>query len=92
MSTFTKDSNLINIGPRLIDIMSEEVAVNDIAMALKINGWLKDGAQIPGKKYIDIRIIRPQESLPGSSLEFDQESIRKKIDIGYADARKITGM
>lgn len=81
-------TSLVKIGPRIIDIMSEEIMLNDLSRALELNELIKNGAQIPGKRYIDIRIFRPEESLPGSSLEFDQESISKKIDIGYADAKR----
>jgi len=88
LSPFTNNPNLIDVGPRVIDIMSEEIMTNDISMALKINELIKNGAQIPGKKYINIRIFRPEESLPGSSLKFDQGTIRQKIDIGYADAKR----
>jgi NTE family protein len=85
--SFSGDT-LVKIGPRIVDIMSEEIMTNDLIMATKINELIKSGVEIPGKRYIDIRIFRPQESLPGSSLEFDQESIRKKIDIGYEDAKR----
>jgi len=91
LERFEKSNKLINNGPRILDIMSEEIMTEDISVSLYINNLIKQGIKIPGKKYIDIKIFRPEENLPGSSLEFDQKSIRKKIRIGYNDARRIIG-
>lgn len=92
LSDFTDNPNIIKLGPRIIDIMSEEIMLNDLARALEINKLIKNGAIIPNKRYIDIRIFRPDHTLVESSLVFEQEFIRPMIDIGYNDARKITGM
>ena len=89
-SEFTNDPNLIKLGPRIIDIMSEEIMVNDLARALEINELIKNGSVIPNKKYLDIRIFRPSKKLVKSSLEFEQEFIRPMIEIGYNQAKKVT--
>lgn len=91
LSNFTGKS-LIKIGPRILDIMLTEILQNDLKLAMTINKLIKEGANIPNKRYIEIRIFRPIEPLPGSSLAFEQEFINKQISIGYGDAKKITGM
>ena len=91
LSDFTNDPNMLKLGPRIIDIMSEEIMINDLERALEINNLIKNGTVIPNKKYIDIRIIRPDRELVKSSLEFEQEFIRPMIDKGYEDAKKLTG-
>jgi NTE family protein len=92
LSDFTENPNMIKLGPRIVDIMSEEIMLNDLDRMLEINKLIKNGAKIPNKRYIDIRIIRPNETLVESSLSFEQEFIGPMIDKGYEDARKITGM
>lgn len=87
-SHFTKDPNIFKLGPRIIDIMSEEIMINDLDRALEINELIKNGANIPGKRLIDIKIFRPDHKLVKSSLEFEQEFIAPMIDRGYADAIK----
>lgn len=89
LSEFPDNPNLLNLAPRVIDIMSEEILLNDIFRVLELNELIKNGVKIPGKKYIDIRVFRPEKSLPGSSLKFEQEYIGSMIDIGYADACRI---
>ncbi len=91
LSEFTNNPNIIKLGPRIVDIMSEEIMLNDLARALEINKLIKDGAKIPNKRYIDIRIFRPDKTLVESSLEFEQEFIAPMIAKGYEDAKKITG-
>jgi len=90
LSEFTNNPNIIKLGPRIIDIMSEEIMLNDLARALEINKLIKSGVEIPNRRYIDIRVFRPEETLVESSLEFEQEFIRPMIERGYADAKVIT--
>ena len=92
LSDFTNNPNIIKLGPRIIDIMSLEIMLNDLDRALEINKLIKDGVKIPNRRYIDIRIFRPDKTLVESSLEFEQEFIGQMIEKGYEDARKITGM
>ncbi len=89
LSDFTDNPNIIKLGPRIVDIMSEEIMLNDLARAMEINKLIKDGASIPNKKYLDIRIFRPDETLVESSLVFEQEFIRPMIKKGYQDAQTV---
>lgn len=83
---FNKTPSLLQLGPRIIDIMSGEIMANDLSRALEINKLIKRGATIPRKKYIPIRIFRPKVKLVESSLEFEQKFINPMIKIGYEDA------
>lgn len=86
---FGKDINIIKLGPRIIDLMSEEIVDNDLSRAIQINELILSGATIPGKRYVPLRIFRPEKKLSKSSLNFEQESIAPLIDKGYEDAIKI---
>lgn len=92
LSEFTNNPNMIKLGPRIIDIMSEEIMLNDLSKALEINKLIKDGIEIPNRRYIDIRVFRPDHQLVESSFDFDQKFIGPMIERGYKDAREITGM
>lgn len=81
--------NMIKLGPRIIDIMSDEIMSNDLARFIEINELIKNGAVIPGKRYIDIRIFRPEYKLTDNSLSFEQSEIGPMIDYGYELAQKV---
>ena len=83
--------HLLKLGPRILDIMSEEILDNDLNRALEINNLIKDGATVPNKKYIPIRIYRPEMDLTPNSLLFEQEYIRPMIEVGYRQAKMMTG-
>jgi len=83
--------HLLKLGPRILDIMSEEILDNDLNRALEINKLIQNGAVVPNKKYIPITIYRPEKGLTPNSLLFEQEYIRPMIDVGYAQAKKMTG-
>ena len=91
LSDFTDNPNIIKLGPRIVDIMSSEILLNDLSRAIEINKLIKDGAKIPNKRYIDIRIFRPDHILVESSLNFEQEFIGPMIEKGYNDALLVTG-
>lgn len=74
---------------RMLDIMTEEVVETDIKLALAYNR-IAELDPDSGKKHMDIRIIRPEKGLPGSSLNFD-EHIQEKINRGWDDAKKVCG-
>ncbi len=68
---------------RTLGLMSDEVARNDLQVCGLKNDLAELGA--PYKK-INIRLIMPKQSLPGDSLDFNQENIQKMIEIGYKQA------
>jgi len=81
--------NAIDNLSRMMDIMLEEIIETDLKLALAYNKLAKHGL-IPGKRHAKIRVIRPEKSLPGSSLDFDHH-IEEKIKIGYEDAKRVFG-
>lgn len=83
--------HLLKLGPRILDIMSEEILDNDLNRAIEINKLIEDGASIPNKKHIPIRIYRPEAGLTPNSLLFEQEYIRPMIETGFRQAKMITG-
>lgn len=87
---FGDDVNIVKLGPRIIDIMSEEIQEKDLQHFLQINRSIQEGAVIPGKKYIPIRIFRPSEKLVENSLDFSQKTIQSMIETGYQKAREVT--
>lgn len=81
---------LLELGPRILDIMSNEILNTDIKRFIEINEFIAKGADIPGKRYIPMNLYRPKKKLVDNSLLFEQEFIRPMIDLGYAQAIKET--
>jgi len=88
---YEKPPKLLKLGPRILDIMSEEILDNDLDKALKINELIRNGVVIPGKKYVPINIYRPTKQFKFSSLSFEQEDIQPMMAAGYKRAKEITG-
>lgn len=80
------DHSLFSLGLRVVEIAHDFIIENDILQTIKINNIIKNGGNIPGKKYIDLKIIRPEEDLNVSPLDFSQKSISSLIDLGYKTA------
>jgi NTE family protein len=83
---YEESPSIVKLGPRIIEIMSDEIMTADLNRAVEINNLIKNGAVIPGKKYININIIRPNKKLVESSLNFEQSVIQPMIQKGYEDA------
>lgn len=77
--------NALHVAMRVIDLMSDEIIANDVKMALMINKALDSGANLPGKKQISFRIVRPKKLLIKNSLNFDPKEIERMMDIGFND-------
>lgn len=68
---------------RLIDLQSDQILRSDLQMV----GIKNDLAELnPKYKHIKIRLVKPSVSLTNNSLDFNPESIKKMIEIGYADS------
>ncbi len=79
--------NALHVAMRVIDLMSDEIIDNDVKMALMINKALDSGADMPDKKQISFRIVRPKEILIKNSLNFDPKEIERMMDIGFNDGK-----
>jgi len=71
---------------RMISIMMNEIVENDLKLAIRHNERIARGAGDPGKRFVKIRVVRPDRSLGCSSLDFDPEKIRSMILRGKEDA------
>lgn len=85
---FSTVPNILDIITRVLDIAFDEIVCHDINKAIRINDIIKNGINIPGKKYIPINVMRPDIELTSSSLNFEPGLIRRLIDIGYDTAVK----
>jgi len=79
--------NTIDVAMRAVSIMSDETAINDVRIALLINDLVKAGAR-SDKRYVKIRIFRPEKNLSDGLLEFKPEEIKEMISHGYYVAKK----
>jgi NTE family protein len=85
----SKLKNALQVGKRVIDIMSHEVLQNDIRTCKKINSWLRAGWLPPesGMQHVELAVIYPSSPL-ADSLDFSGDVMKRQIDQGYEDARK----
>lgn len=71
---------------RTVDILSSEIAANDLQLAVAIN---KSLPTFPGRRRVPIRIISPAQPLAGGgALDFDPEKIRENMKLGYEAAMR----
>lgn len=92
--------NILDIGLRTLDIMTNELFVNDLGEFIRINHLVKEAAAYGltlhnpknGKpyKYFDHKIIEPLEPL-GDTLDFSQTSIQRSLKLGVRRAREVLG-
>ena len=76
---------LTNIMMRCIDLMSERIIRADV----RITGINNDLVILDSKyKEIKIRIIKPSVYLTDNNLKFDNQDIKRMMQIGYEDACK----
>lgn len=83
---FVENNNTIDVATRTIGLMNDDVMVNDIKMALMYNELVSLGGA-PGKRFVDIKMIYPNQSLDIESLSFDHDKIMKIMSQGYDDAK-----
>jgi len=90
----------VDVGLSAVDILMRQTLVNDLRIASHFNTTCERAAAKAGLhpeeieivlgprryRYIKAFPICPQESLPGSALDFDQERTRQAILQGYHDA------
>lgn len=90
-----KDVNINNpivFAERIMDIVVNNTLNNDIEQALLINELLSKNIsckKTEGKKYIDIKIIRPQSVIDVDINKFNSKDISEMYDNGWKEAEKI---
>jgi NTE family protein len=85
---FDPKASAIEVGLRCLDIMLDEIVDNDAKMALLVNKLIAEGGTIPGKRHLDIHIIRPRTELPTISHVFDPERAPLIQSLGYQAAKE----
>ncbi len=78
----------VSVFKRTIDLMSDEISSGDLYKVIYYNKLISEGFTAPGKKLIKLNIIRPKYDLIDDALDFNQDKIKKMIDIGYNDAKE----
>lgn len=82
------NANSIVILKRTIDLMVDSIIDSDIKKALLYNKILEH-ENIPGKRKVEINIIRPEIQLNYDSFNFDKKMIKYMIDYGYWLAKSL---
>jgi NTE family protein len=72
--------DLLAIAGRVAGIVSHEIIENDIATCRKVNQTLP-----PGKRHIDLHVIRPAEGFDVDVSKFTGREIHEMVDRGYLD-------
>ena len=84
---FPKNPDALDVGRRVVDLMSDEIISDDLAIALMYNKLAAKG--LSGKREIKIRTIRPTAMLTDCSLNFDPEILESMRQTGYEDAKRV---
>jgi len=92
--------NILDIGLRTLDLLTNEIFQNDVNEFLRINALVKEANEhnvvlhhpSSGKalKYFDYKLVQPDVKL-GDTLDFSKTSIQKAIAAGFRKAREIFG-
>jgi NTE family protein len=88
---FDPTASAIEVGLRCLDIMLDEIVDNDAKMAAMMNRLIADGGSLPGKRHVEIRIIRPDTELPVVSHVFDPLHAGSIQRLGYETAKAALG-
>lgn len=85
VSGYDNNSSTIKLALRTIELMCDEITDADLKIAKLYNkiAYLDPDS---GKKFIDMKIVRPDVDLVSDSLQFDKNEIKMMIDKGYKDA------
>ncbi len=78
--------NAVRLAVRALEILLHEVVENDLTVAVRTNELVRRGAA-PGKREVQVRVLRPSVALPGDPLDFSPPRIAEMLAQGHADAR-----
>ena len=91
--------NIVEVATRaLTDITLNEVLIDDVREFVRINYLVKQaadrGVELRSEtgapyRYVPITVVRPRQSL-GDALDFDRQSIHRRIALGEIAAREAT--
>lgn len=77
---------------RLTTIVGNEIVNNDLARCREINDAIRLDDAHPGKRIIDLTVIRPAKELPIALDRFTSADIRAMVAQGRADARGVLAL
>ena len=83
---FIENPNIIDIVKRIMDLATGKIMENDIEKANMYNILAQAG--IPGRKYIKLDIIQPDNNLTNDLLDFSPSKIKEMMEIGYEEAKR----
>lgn len=84
---FDRTPNTLDLGIRVLDIMSDEILLEDFTKTKLINDLVLSGSA-PDKKYIPLRLLAPSRILTTDPMSFDPKVTLDLIEEGYRDASK----
>lgn len=84
--TLPANPKTLDVAKRTLGTMLLEIEQCDLEQALLHNRLIDAGAGDPGKKKLNIRVLRPSMPL-GDPLDFSPEKVRREISQGYEEAK-----
>jgi len=87
---FTGKTTALAVAARAIDLMCDQIEENDLVVCDLVNQLVAAG-KAPDKKFISIRIVRPDSVLADNALDFTPSLLQKMQKVGYEDAKRILG-
>ena len=86
--SFRRYNNIVSVLERTLDILLNEIYINDVEIALKINEVIDKFGSYKHYRKVDITVIEPDHDISGS-LEFDPDKISYGILHGMQKARSV---
>jgi len=79
--------NQLDVAFRTIELMSDEIAKNDLKIAHTVNHCVLSGIT-DDKRYVELRVMAPEKTLIKDSLDFSRSKLNRMFDLGYKQAQK----
>lgn len=77
----------VSVAAQVFDTLIDEILNKDIARATKCNDDCSESQWKVGKRFVKLRIVKMDHSIPGHSVNFDNLDVRTMIDVGYRSAK-----
>lgn len=84
-----KEPKTFGVLTRTLELMGNEIVENDLKVCKAYNKALRAGADLPGKKEVQLRIFRPQNTLGVNPLEFNPEQNKRLMEQGFRECMKL---
>ena len=87
---FASRPTTLRVVERVLAAMSAEIVVGDLKVAELYNAIIRANVEVPGKRVVELNMLRPAEVLLENSLDFDPGLIRTNFAKGYNDAKALS--